>query len=139
MFGAAAMSLSSFCVVSNALRLNWFRLYDESSCRGRKPPVELQNLNDFAAAEDGTEDNGADLSYRLQIDGMMCTHCEASVKKALESVEGVVNAEADWQSGIAVAKASRSISEEQLRLAVEAEDYSVKSVERIILSSSQSR
>ena len=139
MFGAAAMSLSSFCLVSNALRLNWFRLYDESSCRGRKPPVELQNLNDFAAAEDGTEDNGADLSYRLQIDGMMCTHCEASVKKALESVEGVVNAEADWQSGIAVAKASRSISEEQLRLAVEAEDYSVKSVERIILSSSQSR
>jgi Cu2+-exporting ATPase len=125
------MSLSSFCVVSNALRLNWFRLYDESSCRGRKSPVKLPNLNDFAAAEVDTEENDAKLSYRLQIDGMMCTHCEASVKKALESVEGILNAEADWQTGIALAKASRSISEEQLRLAVEAEDYSVKSVERV--------
>ena len=95
MFGAAAMSLSSFCVVSNALRLNWFRLYDTSN----------------------------------RIEGMMCTHCEARVKKALESVEGVIEAQADWQKGIATIKASRSLSDDQLRLAVEAQDYSVKSVE----------
>ncbi len=123
MFGAAAMSLSSFCVVSNALRLNWFRLYDTSKGRRRKSPVGLPDLDDDPKVPEMV------YTYRLRIEGMMCTHCEARVKKALESVEGVIEAQADWQKGIATIKASQSLSEEQLRLAVESQDYSVKSVE----------
>ena len=123
MFGAAAMSLSSFCVVSNALRLNWFRLYDTSKGRRRKSPVGLPDLDDDPEVPEMV------YTYRLRIEGMMCTHCEARVKKALESVEGVIEAQADWQKGIATIKASRSLSDDQLRLAVEAQDYPVKSVE----------
>ena len=129
MFGAAAMSLSSFCVVSNALRLNWFRLYDASKNSRRRSPVELPDLDDYAEGEDDSTVNETALTYRLRIEGMMCTHCEARVKKALESVEGVIEAQADWQKGIATIKASRSLSDDQLRLAVEAQDYPVKSVE----------
>ena len=129
MFGAAAMSLSSFCVVSNALRLNWFRLYDTSKDSRRRSPVELPDLDDYAEGEDDSTVNETTLTYRLRIEGMMCTHCEARVKKALESVEGVIEAQADWQKGIATIKASRSLSDDQLRLAVEAQDYPVKSVE----------
>ena len=129
MFGAAAMSLSSFCVVSNALRLNWFRLYDTSKDSRRRSPVELPDLDDYAEGEDDSTVNETALTYRLRIEGMMCTHCEARVKKALESVEGVIEAQADWQKGIATIKASRSLSDDQLRLAVEAQDYPVKSVE----------
>ena len=128
MFGAAAMSLSSFCVVSNALRLNWFRLYDTSKDSRRRSPVELPDLDDYAEGEDDCTVNETALTYRLRIEGMMCTHCEARVKKALESVEGVIEAQADWQKGIATIKASRSLSDDQLRLAVEAQDYPVKSV-----------
>ena len=129
MFGAAAMSLSSFCVVSNALRLNWFRLYDTSKDSRRRSPVELPDLDDYAEGEDDSTVNETALTYRLRIEGMMCTHCEARVKKALESVEGVIEVQADWQKGIATIKASRSLSDDQLRLAVEAQDYPVKSVE----------
>lgn len=129
MFGAAAMSLSSFCVVSNALRLNWFRLYDTSKDSRRRSPVELPDLDDYAEGEDDSTVNETALTYRLRIEGMMCTHCEARVKKELESVEGVIEAQADWQKGIATIKASRSLSDDQLRLAVEAQDYPVKSVE----------
>ena len=129
MFGAAAMSLSSFCVVSNALRLNWFRLYDASKGTRRRSPVELPDLDDYAEGEDDSADNKMALTYRLRIEGMMCEHCEARVKKALESVEGVIETQADWQKGVAVIKATRSLSDDQLRLAVEAQDYPVKSVE----------
>ena len=129
MFGAAAMSLSSFCVVSNALRLNWFRLYDASKDSRRRSTVELPDLNDYAEEEDDSSVNETALTYRLRIEGMMCTHCETRVKKALESVEGVIEAKADWQKGLATIKASRSLSDDQLRLAVEAQDYPVKSVE----------
>ena len=129
MFGAAAMSLSSFCVVSNALRLNWFRLYDASKDSRRRSTVELPDLNDYAEEEDDSSVNETALTYWLRIEGMMCTHCETRVKKALESVEGVIEAKADWQKGLATIKASRSLSDDQLRLAVEAQDYPVKSVE----------
>lgn len=97
--------------------------YDTSKGSRRKSPVELPDLDDDPKVPEMV------YTYRLRIEGMMCTHCEARVKKALESVERVIEAQADWQKGIATIKASQSLSDEQLRLAVEAQDYSVKSVE----------
>lgn len=129
MFGAAAMSLSSFCVVSNALRLNWCRLHDETRGSHRKSPAVLPDLSAFAPADERTVNNGAEWTRRLRIEGMMCGHCEAAVKQALESISGVVSAEADHQKGIAVVKGTGRVPEDQMRRAVEAQDYTVLSVE----------
>ena len=129
MFGAAAMSLSSFCVVSNALRLNWFRLYDGAKASRRKVPADIPDLSAFAPAEEKTGDSGTEWVRRLKIDGMMCEHCEATVRQALEAVEGVVSAEADHLKGVAVVRGTGDIPEEQMRQAVEEEDYTVLSVE----------
>ena len=129
MFGAAAMSLSSFCVVSNALRLNWFRLYDGTKASRRKVSADLPDLSAFAPAEEKNGDSGTEWVRRLKIDGMMCEHCEATVRQALEAVEGVVSAEADHLKGVAVVRGTGDIPEERMRQAVEAEDYTVLSVE----------
>ena len=128
MFGAAAMSLSSFCVVSNALRLNWFRLHDASAGPRRKVPAVLPDLDAFTQAGNGGNPE-TEWTCRMRIEGMMCEHCEATVKKALESVEGVTGAEADHVTGMAVVKGTGGIPEEKMRQAVEAEDYTVLSVE----------
>ncbi len=129
MYGAAAMSLSSFCVVSNALRLNWFRLYDASKGARRKIPAEMPDLGEFAPVSEATGDRGEEWTRRLHIEGMMCEHCEATVRKALESLEGIRSAEADHHTGIAVVKGTGSVPEDQMRQAVEAEDYAVISIE----------
>jgi Cu2+-exporting ATPase len=129
MFGAAAMSLSSFCVVSNALRLNWFRLRDGTKGKGGKTQAPLPDLSMFAPEEEKTADRKTEWTRRLQIEGMMCEHCEATVKKALESIEGIISAEADHRSGIAVVKGTGRVPEDRMRQAVEAEDYTVRSVE----------
>ena len=128
MFGAAAMSLSSFCVVSNALRLNWFRLHDASAGPRRKVPAVLPDLDAFTQEGNGGNPE-SEWTCRMRIEGMMCEHCEATVKKALESVEGVTGAEADHVTGMAVVKGTGGIPEEKMRQAVEAEDYTVLSVE----------
>lgn len=134
MFGAAAMSLSSFCVVSNALRLNLFRLRDAGRDRRRKGgaagPIEIEPPQAApvpAACPVGPEP-AAGIELRLEIEGMMCEHCEARVKRALEGVAGVTSAAADWQAGIATVRADREVPEEALKQAVEAEDYGVKSI-----------
>ena len=110
MFGAAAMSLSSFCVVSNALRLNLFRLRDASHDHRRAHAAKPA-----AAGE----------TYRMQIDGMMCGHCEATVQKALEALPGVFAAQASHTEGTAIVETDAPVSPDVLRRAVEAEDYQV--------------
>lgn len=118
MFGAAAMSLSSFCVVSNALRLNWFRLHEGRHDR-KIHPVDLPTIE--AAPEERV--------LVMRITGMMCTHCEATVKKALESFAGVVSARVSHEEGTAVVTFTGDVDREGMRAAVENEDYEVTSVE----------
>ena len=119
MFGAAAMSLSSFCVVTNALRLNLFRLHDTRHNK-RISPVSLN------AALSGLK---AKARKQLQIEGMMCGHCEATVKKALEALPQVESAVANHQNGTAIVTLNAPIDDELLKSAVEAEDYTVHSIE----------
>ena len=116
MFGAAAMSLSSFCVVSNALRLNWFNL--RSGKRDRKiAPIELPEIK---VAERETA-----LTLTMRIEGMMCGHCEATVKRALEAIDGVKEAVASHEKGTAILSLSHAVDESLLRKAVEDADYTV--------------
>ena len=108
MFGAAAMSLSSFCVVSNALRLNFCKLHDPRHDRRRRAPeVQVRTI---------------------KIEGMMCGHCEAAVKRALEALPEVVSAEVSHASGTAVVTLRTPVGDEALRQAVEREDYRVLSI-----------
>ena len=119
MFGAAAMSLSSFCVVSNALRLNWFRLHDGKRDR-RIKSVTLAEVEDPKHAA---------ITRTLHIEGMMCGHCEAAVKAALEALPEVREAVVSHKAGTAVATLTASVEDSVLREAVEAEDYKVTGVE----------
>ena len=126
MFGAAAMSLSSFCVVSNALRLNWFKLRDprhDQKRRGRRPGKQ--------PARPQTTDETEELSMKrtIKIEGMMCPHCEARVKKALEALPGVTEAVASHEAGTAVVTLSEPVEDEALKKAVEEQDYTVVGIE----------
>ena len=118
MFGAAAMSLSSFCVVSNALRLNLFRMRDFKRDHARKP-VELPEI----------ELPRPFTTVTMRIEGMMCGHCEAMVKRALEAIDGVESAVPSHTAGTAVVTLSAPVEKDALRDAVEAEDYTVLSIE----------
>ena len=114
MFGAAAMSLSSFCVVTNALRLNLFRLHDagkDKSIRNNK------------------HKEAKPMKKTLHIEGMMCAHCEAHVRKALEAIDGVSAATASHEKGTAVVTLSHPVENDVLRQAVEAQDYKVLSID----------
>ncbi len=122
MFGAAAMSLSSFCVVSNALRLNLFDLRSTRHDHRRKAK-QKQHPAEILKEESKT------MNKTLHITGMMCPHCEARVKKALETVDGVVEAVASHQAGTAVVTLSKDVSNETLKAAVEAQDYPVTGIE----------
>ena len=119
MFGAAAMSLSSFCVVSNALRLNFVRLRGKEGQQAPQPAPEVKTVATQQVPKARME---------LTIAGMMCEHCEARVKKALESIPGVISATADHQAGRATVQAKQAIDEAMLRQAVEAEDYQVLNI-----------
>ena len=118
MFGALAMSLSSFCVVSNALRLNLFDVHSAS----KDKKIKFNNTNDFIEEE-------SEMKKKMEIEGMMCGHCEAAVKKALENVDGVESAEVSHEKGTAVLTVSKEVSNDVLKKAVEDKDYVVKSVE----------
>ena len=107
MFGAAAMSLSSFCVVSNALRLNLCKLYSAKHDHKGKPMPEIH------LAEQNKEETG--MTKTLHVKGMMCGHCEARVKKALEAVDGVASAVADHNNGTAVVTLTKDVSNETLK------------------------
>lgn len=127
MFGAAAMSLSSVFVITNALRLNTFRLYDTRHDKKKKRRVSGSELEELIINKESTEVNTMEKTIRIE--GMMCPHCEASVKKALEAVEGVESAQASHEKGCAVVKLSAEVSDEALKKAVEDKDYKVLSVE----------
>ena len=112
MFGAAAMSLSSFCVVTNALRLNWFKMYDASKDKKIK-------TKHYQKQEETT------MKKTMKIEGMMCGHCEARVKKCLEALEGVSLAEVSHEAGTAVVTLDKDVADEVLKKAVEDQDYKV--------------
>ena len=126
MYGAAAMALSSFFVCMNALRLNLVRPHDPARDRKIKT-VTAEALEELVAAETGKEETG--MTKTLKVEGMMCGHCEARVKKALEAVAGVESAVADHEKGTAVVTLSAPVADEALRAAVEAQDYKVLAVE----------
>lgn len=114
MFGAAAMSLSSFCVVTNALRLNLFNIRNTKGDKRRKTIVVKE------------EDT---MKKTLKIEGMMCGHCEARVKKALEALAEVTEAEVSHEAGTAIVTLNSEVSEEALKAAVEAQDYPVTAIQ----------
>ena len=122
MFGAAAMSLSSFCVVTNALRLNLCRVYDPK--HDRKATPNRKNKTDKP-----NESEEKSMTKTMNIEGMMCGHCEARVKKALEALDAVSEAAVSHESGTAVVTLSSDISDEKLKETVEAEDYKVTSIQ----------
>ena len=122
MFGAAAMSLSSFCVVTNALRLNLCRVYDPK--HDRKATSDRKNKTDKP-----NESEEKSMTKTMNIEGMMCGHCEARVKKALEALDAVSEAAVSHESGTAVVTLSSDISDEKLKETVEAEDYKVTSIQ----------
>lgn len=117
MLGAAAMSLSSFCVVTNALRLNLVNIRDASKDRAKKPHASHNNK----------ESEEKKMTKTMKIEGMMCGHCEARVKKALEALDGVESAEVSHVSGTAVV--TGSAGNDALKAAVEAQDYKVLGIE----------
>ena len=116
MLGAAAMSLSSFCVVSNALRLNLFKLHDASRDHKRKNHIK-------EIKKETTE-----MEKTMKITGMMCSHCEATVKKALEAIPEVAEAKVSHEAGTAVVTLSATVDDAVLKNAVEAKDYTVTEI-----------
>ncbi len=146
MIGAAAMSLSSFFVVTNALRLNLFNIKDSSKDKVIKNPVKtnvlstgtnsakintddksqlnnVSNLNSDIKMEEKT------MTKTMRIEGMMCGHCEARVKKALETIEGITLAEVNHENGTAVITLTSDVSDDKLRQAVEDQDYKVLGID----------
>ena len=131
MFGAAAMSLSSFCVVSNALRLNLFDLHSTKHDRKIKtsalPAVSAQPQAEDISTNSVKEDHS--MKKTLHVEGMMCGHCEARVKKALEALPEVQEAVVSHEAGTAIVTLSANVSDETLKKAVEAQDYTVTGIE----------
>ena len=115
MFGAAAMSLSSFCVVTNALRLNFFDMYSSK--------------HDVKKRHKAVKQEEKAMTKTLKIEGMMCGHCEARVKKTLEAIDGVESVEVSHVSGTAVVTLSKDVADDVMKSAVEAQDYKVLGIE----------
>jgi Cu2+-exporting ATPase len=126
MYGAAAMALSSFFVCMNALRLNLVNPHDAGHDRKEKT-ISAEALEQIVKAETIKEEKT--MKKTLKVEGMMCAHCEARVKKALEAVPGVETAAADHTAGTAVVTLSAPVADEALRAAVEAQDYKVTGIE----------
>lgn len=147
MWGAAAMSISSFCVCMNALRLNLFKVHNANVDRHGKGEVSETKLNSLIAKVTGNEESsdepgqnetnnlhednlkeGKVMTKTMKIEGMMCGHCEATVKKALEAIDGVNSAEVSHEAGTAVVELSEGVQDEVLQKAVEDKDYKVISI-----------
>ncbi|MBO5994129.1 MAG: metal-transporting ATPase [Firmicutes bacterium] len=135
MYGALAMSLSSFCVCMNALRLNLVKIYDPSRDRKGKP-ADLSLLErEEAVADDNVNDEDLNnkeenlMEKTIKVEGMMCMHCEATVKKALEALDGVESAVASHEAGTAVVQLSKDVADDVLTKAIEDKDYVVKGIE----------
>ncbi len=136
MFGAAAMSLSSFCVVTNALRLNLFGMYDAGKDKKRRKKGNTAGTvsrsantgNTTAAQPEEKEKESKDMEKTMEIKGMMCGHCEARVKKALEALPEVAEATVSHEAGTAVVKLSAAVADDVLKKAVEDQDYEVTGI-----------
>jgi len=127
MFGAGAMSLSSLFVISNALRLNLFDLHDSKHDKRKKQVITSEMLAEFHKIKESTEVK--EMKKTMKIEGMMCKHCEATVKKALEAVDGVESAEVSHENNLAVVTLSADVADAVLKKAVEDKDYTVCSIE----------
>lgn len=114
MFGAAAMSLSSFCVVTNALRLNLFSVHNAEKDKKIKSKKKVEDKK---------------MEKTLTIEGMMCGHCEATVKKALEALPEVTSAEVSHEAGTAVVTSSTEVADDVLKKTVEEKDYKVTAID----------
>ena len=131
MFGAAAMSLSSFCVVTNALRLNWCNVYDSKRDRKIKSKYAMSVSVLRGVQQDTDEANHKEdmtMEKTMKIEGMMCGHCEAAVKKALEALDGVSEAIVSHEKGTAIVKLNADVADDVLKETVEAKDYKVTEV-----------
>lgn len=142
MFGAAAMSLSSFCVVTNALRLNLVKIYDTARDEAYKKKAARKGL--IVKTTDNTDNSPVNnitsqdinnkrkednkMTKTMNIEGMMCGHCEARVKKALESVDGVSGAVVSHEKNEAVVTLAKEVDDEVLKKAVEEQDYKVVAI-----------
>ena len=131
MLGAAAMSLSSFCVVSNALRLNLMDIYDpkhDKKIKHKKRSSDhLQPCGPERTIKNEPKEEDT-MKKTLTIEGMMCPHCEASVKKALEELDGVLSAEVSHETGTAIVSMNDPVADDVLKSAVEAKDYTVTGI-----------
>lgn len=134
MLGALAMSLSSFCVVTNALRLNGFDMRSADKDVKLKNPVQTDAdgklLSEYTKEREAAERSRkeATMTKTMKIEGMMCEHCEATVKKVLEKIDGVASAEVSHKEGTAVVTLSADVADEKLKEAVEDRDYKVVSI-----------
>ncbi|MBQ9562101.1 MAG: metal-transporting ATPase, partial [Lachnospiraceae bacterium] len=128
MWGAAAMSLSSFCVVMNALRLNLFKVHDAGRDKRLKHAVILNEDGRLLAQNNDSTGGEQIMTKTMTIEGMMCPHCEATVKKALLAIEGVEDAVVSHEAGTAVVTLGAEVADEVLKAAVEAKDYEVKGI-----------
>ena len=131
MFGAAAMSLSSFCVVSNALRLNLFDVHSTKHDRAAKNAASLPAVSAQPAAVANKESTKEDTAMKktLKVEGMMCGHCEARVKKALEALPEVDEAVVSHEAGTAIVTLNAEVADDVLKKAVEDQDYSVTGIQ----------
>ena len=123
MFGAAAMGLSSFCVVSNALRLNWIKVYDSRKDKSIKNAIKgnliIKEKEDSSVNESGKEGK----KMKITVKGMMCQHCEAHVKKALEAIDGIESAVANHEENLVTLETSKEVDEALIKAAVEGAGY----------------
>ena len=142
MFGAAAMSLSSFCVVTNALRLNLVKIHNSGRDRNRRKHIDAAagDKNAILNENEATNENGiteknkkeseeTKMTKTMKIEGMMCGHCEARVKKALEALDQVEQAEVSHEKGSAVVTLKETVTDEVLKKAVEDQDYKVTDIQ----------
>ena len=123
MFGAAAMSLSSFCVVTNALRLNLFKMHEHDKDKAIKKSLGHEKLlvnSQHLSAGEIKEDKS---TMEITVNGMMCAHCEAHVKEALEKINGVEEATANHEANLVTLKTSADVAESDLKAAVEGAGY----------------
>ena len=134
MFGAAAMSLSSVCVVTNALRLNFFGVHNAKKDKKLKNPIMLQTVSDIHKKDAEQMENklsekeNQTMEKTMEIKGMMCGHCQEAVKKALEAIDGVTEAVVSYGAGNALVKMSVEVADDVLKAAVEERDYEVTAI-----------
>lgn len=129
MLGALAMSLSSFCVVTNALRLNLMNIHDASRDKPLKTEIKDFSLKDMITENESITKGETEMTKTMKIEGMMCMHCEARVKKALEALEQVSEAQVSHESGTAVVTLNADVDNAVLKKAVEDQDYKVLDVQ----------